>query len=115
MAIETFSVLHTLGKTVYAYIMRSSDGFILGSADNVFAANVAAADTPKHAATERTDLGDATDSLYTVNLELANLNTDPQPLEFVLQFRDDLGTDEIIDTTAFRVAAGNMNARRAIV
>ena len=105
---EAFSVIHTASKTVFAYFMRAADGWILDKSGKTFRVDRAACAQPKWQATERTDLGDADESLYAIPFDLTDLNRGNPRKEFLIQWTDDLATDEIIDTEAFFVANGQI-------
>ena len=105
---EAFSVIHTASKTVFAYFMRAADGWILDKHDKTFKVNRAACTQPKWQATERTDFGDADESLYAVSFDMTDLRKTNPKQEFLVQWVDDLATDEIIDTEAFYVANGQI-------
>ncbi len=103
---EAFSVLHTAGKTVFAYFMRAADGYILDKSGKKWKVNLAACTQAKWQATERTDLGDADESLYAISFDLMDLRDRNPKQEFLIQWVDDLATDEIIDTESFWVGYG---------
>ncbi len=103
---EAFTVMHTAGKTVFAYFMRVLDGKILDKSGKAWQTNLAACTQPKWQATERTDFGDADESLYAISFDLMDLRDRNPRQEFLIQWVDDLGTDEIIDTDVFWVGMG---------
>ena len=106
MTTEYFQVLHTDGKTVYFRFFDPSNDKVFDFDDGVWEANLAACTDPKLSATEKTDLGDADQSLYTAGLDLADLYIGATPKEFTVQAVDDLGTDEIISTKALVISVG---------
>ena len=106
MAIEYFSVVHTAGKTVYFRFMDPSDGTVFDFDDDTWEANLAACTTPKLAATERTDLGDADESTYVAGTDLADMYNTAAAKQFVVQAVDDLATDEVIATAGFNISSG---------
>jgi len=106
MATEYFSVVHTAGKTVYFRFMDPSDGTVFDFDDDAWEVNLAACTTPKLAATERTDLGDADESTYVAGTDLTDMYNTAAAKQFVVQAVDDLATDEVIATAGFLVSSG---------
>ena len=113
MATVVFSVLHTDGKTVYFRFFDTAQGaranlYPFDFDDNAWETTLAGCTTPKLSAAEKTDAGDADESLYTASTDLANMNSTTTPLRVTAQAMDDLGTDELIATMEFMVVSGEM-------
>ncbi|HUU99257.1 MAG TPA: hypothetical protein VM487_26285 [Phycisphaerae bacterium] len=106
MATEYFSVVHTASKSVYFRFMDPADGTVFDFDDNAWEANLAACTTPKLAATERTDLGDADESTYIAGTNLTNMYNTAAAKQFLVQAVDDLATDEVIATAGFSISSG---------
>ena len=106
MATEYFSVVATAGRTVYFRFFDPSDSTVFDFDDNVWEVNLAACTTPKLAAVEKTDLGDADESLYVASSNLTNMYNTATAKEFVVQAVDDLATDEVIATESFQILSG---------
>lgn len=96
MTIEYFSVKHTAGKTVYFRLFDPSNSKVYDFDDDAWEANLAACTDPKLAATEKTDMGDADESLYVASYDLATIYNTAAAKMFVVQAVDDLATDEVI-------------------
>jgi hypothetical protein len=100
---EYFSIQHTATQTVTMRIMQMADGWIYDHADATFKANATLCTTPDIPCTERTDLGDATNSQYVATVDMTQINNDRRPVQYLVQFRDD--TPTILGTTEMRVAS----------
>ena len=108
MADHAFTTMHDSSKTVYARFMRVADGFIFDKSGKTWKVNAAACTQPNWPATERTDYSDADESLYAIALDPQDINSQNPIREYLIQWVDDLGTDEVIDTESFRVAGGQI-------
>lgn len=108
MATEAFSVMHAVSKTVYFRFMDLANNKIFDFDDDVWEANLAAATTPKLAATENSDLGDATNAVYRATANAANFNASSTPMRILIQAVDDLATDIIIQTTEVLIVNGQI-------
>jgi hypothetical protein len=109
MASKVFTVRHTAGKSVYFRALRLSDRkvFDFDAGQLAWKTNLAACVNPKAAATENTDFGDATDSLYWASINLTNLNSElSTPYDIILQAMDDDTADTIIAETHISVTNG---------
>ena len=96
MATEYFTVKHTAGLTVYFRLFDPSNSKVFDFDDDAWEANLAACTDPKLAATEKTDPGDADESLYVASYDLATIYNTATAKAFVVQAVDDLATDEVI-------------------
>lgn len=103
MATEYFSVRHDSSKTVYFRFYDASQDKLFDFDDDTWQASPVNA---KLAATEKTAMGDADESLYIASVDLADLYNSATPRELVVQAMDDLATDEIIQEAEFWVASG---------
>lgn len=107
MASKVFTVRHTAGKTVYFRVLRLSDRKVFDFDDNTWETNLAACTNPKAAATENTDFGDATDSLYWASINLTNLNNETDvPYDMIVQAVDDDTDDTVIAESHISVTNG---------
>lgn len=113
MASEPLTLHAAPGKTVYYRLFRPVDDKVFDFDDDTWEANLAACADPKLAATEKTDVGDAANSLYTALLDLAILNDTDTPMQVVVQAMDDLGTDVILSWLGFWIANGQMLGKSA--
>ncbi len=103
MATEHMSVVHTNGKTVFFQFYDQSADKRFDFDDDTWQASPT---TPKLAATEQPEMGDADESLYTAGTDLSDMNSTSVGLTIVVQAVDDLATDEVIATDAMIVADG---------
>ena len=107
MTTEYFSVKHTAGKTVYFRFFDPSDSTVFDFDDDEWEANLAACADAKLAATEKTDMGDADESLYTASYDLATIYNTAAAKMFIVQAVDDLATDEVIGEDELWVFEGS--------
>ena len=103
MATEYFSVKHTASKTVYFRFYDPSQDKLFDFDDDTWQA---APVDPKLAATEKTDMGDADESLYVASYDLSTLHSGSTAKMLVVQAVDDLATDEVITEEEILIAAG---------
>lgn len=108
MATEPLTLHELAGKTVYYRLFRPADDKVFDFDDDTWEVNLAACTDPKLAATEKTDVGDATYSLYTASLDLAAVNNTDTPMQVVVQAVEDLATDVIVNWVGFWIANGQM-------
>lgn len=106
MATEPFSALATAGRTVYFRFMDLANFKVFDFDDDAWEVNLAACTDPKLAATEKTDLGDADESLYVASTDLSAMNSTTTPMTIAVQAVDDLATDEIMGTEEMTVVSG---------
>ncbi len=107
MATKEFSTLATAGRTVYFRFMDLSNSKIFDFDDDAWETNLAACTTPKLSATEKTDVGDADESIFVASYDMTNLNSTATEMRVLVQAVDDLGTDEIISTGSFSIISGS--------
>lgn len=106
MATEYFTVMHLASKTVYFRLFDPSNDEVFDFDDDSWKANLAACTDPKLAATEKTDFGDADESLYTASDDLSDVYSTATAKMFIVQAVDDLATDEIIATADIWIMSG---------
>jgi len=103
---EYFTVKHTASKTVYFRVFDPSNSKVFDFDDDTWETNLAACTDPKLAATEKTDPGDADESLYVASYDLATIYNTATPAMFIVQAVDDLATDEVIAEGELWIYAG---------
>ncbi len=103
MATEYMSVVATAGKIVFFQFYDQGADKRFDFDDDTWQATPT---TPKLAAAEQTEMGDANESLYTAGTDLSDMNSTTTPKVIVVQAVDDLGTDEVIATDMMVVANG---------
>jgi len=106
MATEYFMVKHLAGLTVYFRLFDPSNSKVYDFDDDSWEANLAACTDPKLAATEKTDMGDADESLYVASYNLATIYNSATAKSIIVQAVDDLATDEAIAESEIVVASG---------
>ncbi len=106
MATEYLTQKHVAGKTVYYRFLNPANNEVFDFDDNAWEANLAACTTPKLAASENTDFGDTSNSLYIAALDMALLNSTGTPMTVIIQSVDDLATDVIIAEQEIVIASG---------
>ena len=105
MATGYFSAMGPAGKTVYFHFYDPATDKRFDFGDDTWQASPT---DPKLAAAEQTEMGDADESLYTANTDLANMNDTSTAMEVIVQAVDDLATDELIGTSAITVINGDV-------
>ena len=110
---HTFQVKYSNAKTVYFRFFDPAQGaganlYTFDFDDNAWETSLAGATTPKLAATEKTDAGDADESLYVATTDMASMNNTATPLEVLVQAVDDLATDQVISEQACWVVSGEV-------
>ena len=108
---EFFEVKHTAGKTVYFRFFDTSQGagvnvYTFDFDDDAWETSLGACADPKLAATEKTDSGDADESLYVASTNLATMYNTAASKRFVVQAMEDLATDEVIAEAELWITAG---------
>lgn len=114
MATEFFSAKHTAGlgdAAVYFIFFDTSQGAGVNLRtfdfnDGSWKATKAACTTPELFGTEKTDPGDADESIYVASTDLSNMNGTTTPLKVLVQVVHDLATDEIISESEFVIVNG---------
>jgi len=106
MATEYFDVKHMAGKTVYFRFFDPSNSKVFDFDDDAWETNLAGCADPKLAATEKTDMGDADESLYVASYDLATLYSGSAVKSLIVQAVDDLATDEVIAEEELLIASG---------
>lgn len=115
MATEYLWTKHTAGLTVYFRFVDPSNDKVWDFNDDQWENNVGACTTPKRAATEKTDYGDADESYYVASYDMTSVNSTATPKEIMIQAMDDLGTDEIIAEAEAWVVSGVLLSRADMV
>lgn len=105
MATEIFSAKHTAGKTVFFRFYDPVQDKLFDFDDDTWQASPV---DEKLAATEKTAMGDADESLYVASQDLDDLYSTVAPRELIVQAMDDLAMDEIISEESFWITDGVM-------
>ena len=108
MATEPITIHDAPGKTIYYRLFRPIDSYVFDFDANMWKANVAACTTPELSASEVTDVGDSTYSLYTASVDLSTVNMLDTPMYVVLQAVEDLTADELRGWMGFWIMNGEM-------
>jgi len=108
---EQLAVQHTAGVNVFFYIFDASvgAGANMGTFDwddGAWETSLGACTTPKLAATEKTDAGDADESLYVASCNLATVYNTATAKVFIVQAMEDLAADTIVARMEVWIAAG---------
>ncbi|MFA4972300.1 MAG: hypothetical protein WC683_06780 [bacterium] len=108
--IEPLMVRYAPGSTVYFRVFDPITSKFFDFDDNTWQTTAV---NPKLAATENTAAGDADESVYTAELDLALLNATASVMTVLVTALDDLATDAIISAISLQVASGAIPAPAA--